>query len=177
MLVQINTSWFRIPYWGWSVAWYVTNKSWVFAAERRLRKKAETFVAMMQGDDELFVSGLLYSNSSVLWVLHFHDWSFWVHVQWYYLLFTWLFQYVLYLSTKGRYCWLGSHPDIVERYLRNNIDNLHKKNLLFGLVKINISLLSCWRHFPSARMYYMFCLQKYCPGYLPRFSFSVRSLD
>ena len=41
----------------------------------------------------------------------------------------------------------------------------------------SISLLSCWRHFPSVRMCYVFCLQNYCPGYLPRVSFSVRSLD
>jgi len=35
-----------------------------------------------------------------------------------------------------------ANPDIVERYLKNIVDNLHKKNLL-GLVKIHISLLSC----------------------------------
>ena len=38
-IVQINTSWFWIPYWGWSVVWCMKNKSWVFAMKWRLRKK------------------------------------------------------------------------------------------------------------------------------------------
>jgi len=32
-----------------------------------------------------------------------------------------------------------TNPDIVERYLKNIVDNLHKKNLLLGLVKIYLT--------------------------------------
>jgi len=34
-----------------------------------------------------------------------------------------------------------ANPDIVERYLKNIVDNLHKKNLLLGLVKIYLTTL------------------------------------
>ena len=62
----------QIPHWGWSLVWCLTRKPWAFAAKEKLRTKWRPSWWRCRAGYRLFVSSLLYSNSSSFWVLHSH---------------------------------------------------------------------------------------------------------
>jgi len=128
---------------------YCAWRTWVFAMKWRLRKKWRPLWWWCRVAHELFVSELFYTNSSRLLVLHYHRMT---------KAFEFMSDSIIFpvasvciVSKKGNTSYwvpILANRNIVEHYFENVVDVPHMKNL-----GENISLLSCWRHSPSVRMY------------------------
>jgi len=163
VLVQINTSWFyvwvwlliprfsKIPHWGWSLVWCLTSKPWAFAAKEKLRTKWGPSWWWCRAGYRLFVSSLLYSNSS----------SLRVHFQWYYF-FAWLFQHVSY-----------QREILVTGFPSSQISTLCSTILEVLSMPFTGKIPPWWRSISHCAHVDVFCLQtvskKYCSWYLSFF--------
>ena len=156
MFVQIDTSWFYICACG---CWYQgfsgfliddgqLYEAWrAIAAKQRLRTKWRPSWRWCRVGHELFISDLLYSFSFSLWVLDFHHMT---------KAFESISGGVVFFSV----CIIPKHQR--EGFLSSQISTSCSTILevwsipftrkISTLVKISISLCSCWRHFLSVKM-------------------------